>query len=213
MSWLAIDASGGHAGLAVVGADGAVRHKVFAPLRPGLIETLPLLLAEAVREGGITHVAVTIGPGSFTGLRTSIALAQGYAAAAGLPLWGIGVAEVYHVPFPQLHRPLWVAVRARRGRVFLLRDGAAEAFADEDVPFTRAPIALAGDAANEIATRLAARGADVLLTNAKSIDPVWVAKAAMAQLAAGRAPTPAQPLYVDPPEAKLPAAGLRPAPV
>nr|WP_221246791.1 tRNA (adenosine(37)-N6)-threonylcarbamoyltransferase complex dimerization subunit type 1 TsaB [Acidocella aromatica] len=210
---MAIDASGGHAGLAVVGEDGATRHKIFAPLRPGLIETLPVLLAEAVRGGGITHVAVTTGPGSFTGLRTSIALAQGYAAAAGLPLWGIGVAPAYHVPFPQLHHPLWVAVRARRGRVFLLRDGVAEAFADEDLPLPRTLIALAGDAANDAASRLAARGADVLLTNAKSIDPVWVAKAAMVQRAAGLAPAPAQPLYVDPPEAKLPAAGLRPAPV
>ncbi len=213
MSWLAIDASGTHAGLAVIGADGAVRHKVFAPLRPGLIETLPMLLEAAVRDGGITNIAVTIGPGSFTGLRTSIALAQGYAAAAGLPLWGIGVAEAYHVPFPQLHHPLWVAVRARRGRIFLLRDGAAEAFADEDLPLPSGLVALAGDAANDAASRLAARGAEVLLTNAKSIDPVWVAKAGMAQLAAGRAPAPAQPLYVDPPEAKLPAAGLRPAPV
>ena len=213
MSWLAIDASGGRAGLAVVGDDGTSRHKVFAPLRPGLIETLPVLLAEAVKGGGITNVAVTIGPGSFTGLRTSIALAQGYAAAAGLPLWGVSVAEAYHVPFPQLHRPLWVVVRARRGRVFLLRDGAAEAFADEDVPATRASIALSGDGANDIAARLAARGVDVLLTNAKAIDPVWVARAAMAQLAAGLPPQPAQPLYVDPPEAKLPAAGLRPPPL
>jgi tRNA A37 threonylcarbamoyladenosine modification protein TsaB len=191
----------------VVGEDGAARHKVFAPLRPGLIETLPVLLAEAVKDGGITNVAVTIGPGSFTGLRTSIALAQ------GLPLWGIGVAEAYHVPFPQIHRPLWVVVRARRGRVFLLREGAAAAFADEDVPAARTPIALAGDAANDTAARLAARGVDVMLTNAKAIDPVWVARAAMARLADGLAPQPAQPLYVDPPEAKLPAAGLRPAPV
>ena len=213
MSWLALDASGTRAGLAVVGQDGAVLHRAAAPLRPGLIEALPLLLDEAVKLGGITDVAVTIGPGSFTGLRTSIALAQGFAAAGGLPLWGIGVEQAYHAAFPQLHRPLWVAVRARRGRVFLLRDGVAAAFADEDTPTPRAPIALAGDAAAEIAARLAARGADVLLTNARAIDPVWVARAAMAQHEAGLTPQPAQPLYVDPPEAKRPAAGLRPPPV
>jgi hypothetical protein len=74
-------------------------------------------------------------------------------------------------------------------------------------------VALAGDAANEVAARLAAAGADVLLTNARQIDPVWVARAALARQAAGLAPHPAQPVYVDPPEAKLPAGGLRPPPV
>jgi tRNA A37 threonylcarbamoyladenosine modification protein TsaB len=170
-------------------------------------------LEAAVKTEAITHVAVTIGPGSFTGLRTAIALAQGYAAAAGLPLWGITLAEAYRTALPQLLHPLWVAVRARAGRIFLLRDNVAEAFADADLPLPAGMVALAGDAANDAAARLAARGGAVLLTNAKSLDPVWVAQAAMAQLGAGRAPAPAQPLYVDPPEAKLPAAGLRPAPV
>ncbi|MDD2704813.1 MAG: tRNA (adenosine(37)-N6)-threonylcarbamoyltransferase complex dimerization subunit type 1 TsaB [Acidocella sp.] len=213
MSWLALDASGGRAGLAVLGEDGAVRHRVFAPLRPGLIETLPVLLAEAVAGESISNVAVTIGPGSFTGLRTSIALAQGYAAAAGVPLWGVPVEDAYHVPFPQLHRPLWVVVRARRGRVFVLRDGVATGYADADMPGSKIPFALAGDVAQEMAARLAARGVDVMLTNAKAIDPVWVARAAQAHRNAGLTPKLAQPIYVDPPEAKLPAAGLRPPPV
>jgi hypothetical protein len=60
---------------------------------------------------------------------------------------------------------------------------------------------------------MAAAGGDVILTNARTIDPVWVARAAMTRQAAGLAPHEAQPLYVDPPEAKLPAGGLRPAPV
>ncbi|WBO61196.1 hypothetical protein GT370_13615 [Acidocella sp. MX-AZ03] len=54
-----------------------------APLKPGLIETLPLLLQEAAAGQEITDIAICTGPGSFTGLRTSIALAQGFAAGAG----------------------------------------------------------------------------------------------------------------------------------
>jgi len=213
VSWLALDASGSHAGLAVLADDGTVLHKVFAPLRPGLIETLPLLLEQAAQAHAITNIAVGTGPGSFTGLRTSIALAQGFAAAAGITLWGIPADAAYAVAFPQLHRPLWVAIRARKNRLFLLRDGTAEAFTDEDVPRPAAPIALAGDAAAETAARLAARNADVLLTNARSIDPSWVARAAQSRFAQGLAPLPAQPAYIDPPEAKLPAGGLRPAPL
>lgn len=213
MSWLALDASGSHAGLAVLADDGTVLHKVFAPLRPGLIETLPLLLEQAASSHNITNIAVGTGPGSFTGLRTSISLAQGYAAAANIPLWGIPADAAYAVPFPQLHRPLWVTIRARKGRLFLLRGGSAEAHADMDIPRPNNPIALAGDAAAELAARLAARGADVLLTNARAIDPVWVARAAMSRAAAGLPPLPAQPAYIDPPEAKLPAGGLRPPPL
>lgn len=213
MSWLALDASGERAGLAVLADDGAVLHKVFAPLRPGLIETLPLLLEEAVRAHTITNIAVGIGPGSFTGLRTSIALAQGFAAAANIPLWGVPADAAYASPFPQLHRPLWVLLRARKGRLFLLRDGAAEAFANSDIPFPRHPVALAGTEAALAAAILAARGGDVLLTNARTIDPAWTGHAAQARFAAGLAPLPAQPAYIDPPEAKLPAGGLRPAPL
>jgi tRNA threonylcarbamoyl adenosine modification protein YeaZ len=212
VSWLALDASGQHAGLAVLADDGTVLHKVFAPLRPGLIETLPALLEQAAQAHGITHIAVGTGPGSFTGLRTSISLAQGFAAGSDIPLWGVPADAAYAIAFPQLHRPLWVVIRARKGRLFILRDGQAEGFADEDIPRPTTPIALAGDAAPEAAARLAARGADVLLTNARSVDPAWIARAAQSRLAAGLPPLPAQPAYIDPPEAKLPSGGLRPAP-
>ncbi len=212
MTWLALDASGAHAGLAVLADDGTVLHKIFAPGRPGLIETLPRLIEQAANSHTITNVAVGTGPGSFTGLRTSISLAQGFAAGAEIPLWGIPADAAFAIAFPQLHRPLWVVLRARKGRIFLLRDGTAEAFADADIPRPPGPIALAGDAGPEITALLAARGADVLLTNARAIDPAWTARAAQARHAAGLTPLPAQPAYIDPPEAKLPAGGLRPAP-
>lgn len=212
---LAIDAAGARAGVAILDETGATRARHIAEAKTGLTEILPQLLETCLAEAGIAlqAVAVTIGPGSFTGLRNSIALAQGYAAAAGLPLWGVTVAEAFGVAFPTLHRPLWVAIRARRDRLFILRDGGAEAYADADIPRIRAPIALAGDAANEVAARLAASGHDVMLTNGRRLDPVWVARAALLQQAAGLPPHAAQPIYVDPPEAKLPAGGLRPLPV
>jgi tRNA threonylcarbamoyl adenosine modification protein YeaZ len=208
---LAIDAALSRAGIAIV-ADGHALSKHYVEGRPGLIETLPPLLQAAVGDAAIDAVAVTIGPGSFTGLRTSISLAQGYAAAAGVPVWGVTVAEAFAQAFPLLHRPLWTAIRARRDRIFLVRDGVAEAFADAVLPRVKTPVAVAGDAANEVAAHLAAIGGDVILTNARAIDPVWVARAALARQEAGLAPHEAQPLYVDPPEAKLPAGGLRPAP-
>jgi len=210
---LAIDASGARAGVAVLGEDGVAAVKLFAPGRPGLIETLPGLLEQAVVGRKISGVAVTVGPGSFTGLRTAISLAQGYAAAAGVKLMGVTVAEAFAVALPALDRPLWVAIRARRERIFLARGEVMEAFADADIPLAGFPVALAGDAANEVAAKLVAAGNDVLLTDLRQLEPEWVALAALARQARGLAPHAAAPLYIDPPEAKLPAAGLRPPPV
>ncbi len=212
---LAIDAAGPRAGVAILDADGVTRARRISEARTGLTEILPGLLEACLTESAIAPqlVAVTIGPGSFTGLRNAIALAQGYAAASGLPLLGVTVAEAFAAAFPVLQRPLWVAIRARRDRLFLVRDGKAEAFADAELPRSRAAIALAGDAANEVAARLAAGGQDVLLTNGRRLDPVWVARAALARRESGLPPHPAQPFYVDPPEAKLPVRGLRPQPV
>jgi tRNA threonylcarbamoyladenosine biosynthesis protein TsaB len=213
LSILAIDASGARAGVAVLGEDGGATVKLFAPGRPGLIETLPGLLQQAVAGQDISAVAVTIGPGSFTGLRTAISLAQGFAAAAGLPLMGVTVAEAFAVALPALDRPLWIAIRARRERIFLARGEVMEAFADADIPRAGIPVALAGDAANEVAARLAAAGDNVMLTDLRRLEPEWVAQAALARRARGLSPHAATPLYIDPPEAKLPAAGLRPPPV
>jgi tRNA threonylcarbamoyl adenosine modification protein YeaZ len=211
LSILAIDAAGPRAGIALLGDNGAVVWKSSTPGRPGLIETLPLLLREATAHKP-EALAVTIGPGSFTGLRTALSLAQGFAAAAGIPLLGVTVAEAYRAALPNLDRPLWVVVRARRDRMFLLREDRAEAFADADLPLPDGSVALAGDAADEAAAQFAASGTEVVLTGVKYLDPVWVGQAALARRAAGLPPHEAAPLYIDPPEAKLPAAGLRPPP-
>ncbi len=222
MCILAIEAALPRPGLAILTPDGETLARHILESKIGLIETLPPLLQSALHAlqaagQGLTHIAVGIGPGSFTGLRTAIALAQGVAAAAGLPLHGIPASEAFAAAFPTLQRPLWVAIRARRDRIFLIRDTTsetrAEAYADAAIPRPPYPIALAGDAANEAAAHYAARNMDIMLTNARNIDPVWTARACLARLTANLPAHPAQPLYVDPPEAKLPAAGLRPVPL
>jgi tRNA threonylcarbamoyladenosine biosynthesis protein TsaB len=213
VSLIALDASGTRAALALLDRDETALRHWEAKLKPGLIETLPLLLQKAAEGQEITDVAVCTGPGSFTGLRTSIALAQGFAAGLGAVLWGIPAAMAYAQGLPGLSRPLWVGIRARRGRLFLLRDGKAASFADDELPLPEGPVAVAGEEAPFLAAALAAKGCDVMLTRTRLMDAAWVGRAALAQKLAGQAPGAALPLYVDPPEAKLPAAGLRPSPV
>ena len=71
---------------------------------------------------------------------------------------------------------------------------------------------MAGDAATSVAARLAARDADVMLTDARLPLVRHVAVVAEQRLTGHAAAAAAQPLYVDPPEARLPAGGLRPPP-
>lgn len=214
MSLIALDASTSEASLALLDESGVVQGHWTAPLKPGLIETLPLLLQNAAAGQTITDIAVCTGPGSFTGLRTSIALAQGFAAGIGVTLWGIPTWDAYQEALPDLSLPLWVVIRARRGRLFLLSDsGKAEAFSDDALPTPKGPVALAGGEASLAATCLTARGVKVMLTGIFQPDAAGVGLSARRHKLAGDKPQAALPFYVDPPEAKLPAAGLRPAPL
>lgn len=214
MSLIALDASTTQASLTLLDEKGAVQGRWAAPLKPGLIETLPLLLQSAAAGRIVTDVAVCTGPGSFTGLRTSIALAQGFAAGIGATLWGVPTWDAYQEALPNLDLPLWVVIRARRGRLFLLRDpDKAEAFADDALPIVRGAVAVAGEEETLAASWLTAHGVDVVLTGIRQPDAACVGLAARRRKQAGDKPKAALPLYVDPPEAKLPAAGLRPAPL
>ena len=213
---LVLDAALKRAHVGVIAGEQVLAAREGAP-ETGLADLLPVWAADCLAEAGqpaagLDGVAVTIGPGSFTGLRASLALAQGISLAAGIPVHGVTVGEAMAAMLPDLARKLWVVTAARRGRVFLERDGVAAAFDDADLPSPDGPVALAGDRAAEAAARLAARGHDVLLTGLRACAIGGIATALRRRLAAGLAPRPAQPLYVDPPEARLPAGGLRPPP-
>jgi tRNA threonylcarbamoyl adenosine modification protein YeaZ len=164
--------------------------------------------------GSLDLVAVTVGPGSFTGIRAGVALAHGIALAAGVPVVGVTVGEALADSLPHLgERDLWVAIDSRRGRIFLERDGAVIATPLDDLPLPRGKVAVAGDAAPTVAAWLAARDADVMLTDARLPLARHIAVAAATRFQGGLPPLPPQPLYVDPPEARPPAAGLRPPPI
>lgn len=215
---LGLDASLARCSAAVL-ADGVVRAERCEEGGRGYATVLPALAREALREAGLRAadldgVAVTVGPGSFTGLRAALALAHGIALAAGRPVVGVSMVEALgEVVAERGGRTLWVAIDSRRGRVFLHRgEGDFFAAALDALPFPEGPVVVAGDAAEAVAAGLAAKGADVALSDARLPLARHVAAVGAARLAGVLAPLAAQPLYVDPPEARLPAGGLRPPP-
>jgi tRNA threonylcarbamoyl adenosine modification protein YeaZ len=214
---LALDAALARCSAAVV-ADGHVAAERQQAGAHGQAAALAPMADEVLRAAGcvateLNGVAVTVGPGSFTGLRAAIALAQGIALAAGCPVVGVTVGEALTAALPPLYGwTLWVAIDNRRGRIFLDRNGTIESLPLSELPTPAEPVAVAGDAAIEVAARLAARGTTIMLTDAREPQARAVALVAERRLKGEFPPLPAQPLYIDPPEARLPEGGLRPSP-
>jgi len=182
-----------------------------AALLPVMAEAV--LDASGVRASVLDLVAVTIGPGSFTGIRAGLALAHGIGCAAGIPIVGVTVGEAFADSLPHLgDRQLWSVIDSKRRRVFLERVDGVIAVSLDDLPVPSGRIAVAGDAASVVASTLAARDADVMLTDARLPMARHIAVVGEQRFAGQLPARPALPLYVDPPEARLPAGGLRPAP-
>ena len=167
---------------------------------------LPAMAAEVLAGvEGLGAVVVTVGPGSFTGVRAALAVAQGIGLAAGVPVVGVTVGEAIRAEAGK-DRAVWVVVDSRRGRVFLDDGAEVASVALDALPVPGGAVAVGGDAAIAVACRLAARGDDVQLLDARRPGSLGIAAAGAG---GGRA---AMPLYVDGVEARANPLG-RPAPV
>ena len=172
-------------------------------------ERLAPMARQVMAQAGLAfdrldRIAVTVGPGSFTGLRVGVAFAKGLALALDKPAVGIGTLEALAAEAAGLVFP---AIDARRGQLYL------QAF--EDGRALMAPDALSAEVA---AARLAelSQGRPFTLVGSGAALLADVAPGAaiiaaegpdarhVARLAAARAPGPLKPLYLRAPDAKLP---------
>ena len=223
---LALDASLARCSAALL-ADGTVRAHRLLDGERGHAATLPPMVQALLREAGVAAtdldaVAAVVGPGGFTGIRAALALAQGIALAAGLPVLGVTTGEALVAALPAAERAgraIWSVIDNRRGRVVLERFAAgaaavgataAEAMPEAcdiaALPLPAGPVLLVGDAAEAVAAALAARGAEVLVTGSRMPDAAAAARVAALRLAGRLPPLAARPLYVEPPAVRLPAA-------
>jgi tRNA threonylcarbamoyladenosine biosynthesis protein TsaB len=85
------------------------------------IELMPrvvrLMETQKISAADLTGIVVSLGPGSFTGLRTGLGVAKGLALARRLPLVGIPTLEVVAQPHTLQALPIWAVLQAGRGRL------------------------------------------------------------------------------------------------
>lgn len=174
-----------------------------------LMAVVDLALAKAGLElGAVERLAITVGPGSFTGIRVGVAAARGFALSLGVPAVGISTLDVLATKKrgEAPGQPVLAAMDAKRGEVY------AQSF-DADGRAQREPMALAiADAAAvaaEFSGSVTGSGAPLLRGEEPSGEPDRFPISIVARLAAkadpgGGSPSP---LYLRGPDAK-PQAGF-----
>lgn len=197
---------------AAVVRDGEVLAKLVHPMARGHQERLAPLAQEAMAAAGVAfadldRIGVTVGPGSFTGLRVGLAFAKGLSAALGVPAVGVGSLEALAAEGGS--GTVIAAIDAKRGQLYvqIFRDGAAIS-APDALPVEIAMARLA-EASGAGPLTLIGSGAPILAESApgaRVLTPAGCDPAAVATLAAGKAPAPPRPLYLRAPDARLPGA-------
>ncbi|MFT4260208.1 tRNA (adenosine(37)-N6)-threonylcarbamoyltransferase complex dimerization subunit type 1 TsaB [Microbacterium sp.] len=196
---LAVDTSLGTA-VALVDADGAVRAEAAAADPLGHAEVIGDLLAEVVAGAGeITHVVAGMGPGPFTGLRIGIAAARAFALGRAIPV----------IPVPSHHAaalarigdgPFAIVTDARRREVAItVFDGADAA---------GLPVVVA-DTVLVPAAEADAHLSDIRRFDVDALSAADLARVGARALAAGRALSGDEPLYLRHPDVVVPGAPKR----
>lgn len=154
---------------------------------------------------GLDRIGVTVGPGSFTGLRVGLAFAQGLGAALDIPVVGISTLAALARASDGGRGRTAAVIDARRGQVYLqtFRDGLPDEPAE----------ALDLDAAGErlaprdgLAWSLVGSGAPLLAEEPAAtliVNPTPEALAVLT-IAADPAEAPPTPLYLRAPDATPP---------
>ncbi|MGI6468156.1 MAG: tRNA (adenosine(37)-N6)-threonylcarbamoyltransferase complex dimerization subunit type 1 TsaB [Syntrophomonadaceae bacterium] len=137
---LAVDSATQVAGVALVARDRVIREE-FVNFGKKHSEILLPLIDRVMKEsecdwGQITALAVTVGPGSFTGLRIGMATVKGLSMATGLPIAAIPTLEVLAHNLAGSQALVATVLDARRQEVYFCCYDVAGSFPRNISPIT-----------------------------------------------------------------------------
>jgi tRNA threonylcarbamoyladenosine biosynthesis protein TsaB len=213
MKLLAVDTALGGCSVALLDGEKILAH-IFEAMDRGHAERLAPMVDEAMRHADVVfssldRLAVTTGPGTFTGQRVGLAFMRGLRLALKKPLTGITTLEAIATAAQEETGKAKAAVihDARREEAYLLLKGGDVVTLEPVVlPFQGAiecirafgPCAIAGTGAESAVEAL---GVDFALSDVRQPDALWVARLAQRLSAPDAVPGP---LYLRAPDAKLP---------
>jgi tRNA threonylcarbamoyladenosine biosynthesis protein TsaB len=172
--------------------DGAPVFVACEAMQRGHQERLGPLAAEALDQAGVrprelTHLGVTLGPGSFTGLRVGLSFAKGLAVGLNLPLQGIGTLEALGHHPDLLGKRRVAVVNGGRGQIYV------QAFGGDTAEAPRAVTAGSFDIDTDILT---GPGAHLLAGRADIFEQGWPVPEALAGLTLKGGRDDLTPLYM-----------------
>lgn len=209
MKFLAVDTTFSACSAALLEDDTVIAHYLEIMDR-GHAESLAPMVGNVMEEAGwdypeLDRLAITTGPGTFTGQRIGLAYMRALKVALKKPLTGVtSLDAMVAQAMEQTGATQAAAIHdARRGEVYLGTDKSAPELltfeaAVEKIRAVPGPMALAGTAAKAVSEAV---GGNVVMTNILAPDAVWVAKLAAKLPADDSIPAP---LYLRAPDAKLP---------
>jgi tRNA threonylcarbamoyl adenosine modification protein YeaZ len=197
-------------------AQGALLARESLPMARGHAEALMPMIARVMDAAGIEfaglgRIAVTVGPGSFTGLRVGISAARGIALASGKPAVGLSTLSAFAAPHvsDEEATSIVAAIDARHAHVYLQ---VFDAGGRTVVNPSRAPIEdalhaaldgraiIVGTAVNAIlAAWPVGQPPPLIAQQERAPDIEWVARLGAAARETG---DPPKPLYLQTPDAR-----------
>ena len=123
MKILSLDTAMAACSAAVVDTDHPLPlAEAYQPMERGHAEALAPMVSEVLRAAGLSmaeldRIAVTIGPGTFTGVRIGLSFARGLGLARGIPVIGIDSLSAIAAN-EKASAPLLVVSDARNGEVY-----------------------------------------------------------------------------------------------
>ncbi|MFN8640767.1 MAG: tRNA (adenosine(37)-N6)-threonylcarbamoyltransferase complex dimerization subunit type 1 TsaB [Candidatus Binatia bacterium] len=121
MRVLGIDTATAIACVGVVSDDATIERQ--RPMAGSHARTLLPLIDEVLAASGVSLesiglLAVSIGPGSFTGLRIGLSVAKGLALACAKPIVGVPTLRAYAAALGRRPGPVWPVLDARKGELY-----------------------------------------------------------------------------------------------